>query len=181
MKLIVGLGNPSEEYESTRHNVGFYFVDLLAHHFNKGDAVSSQWENKINFEALVCREGDILFAKPQTYMNESGEAVLELVRFFKVRFDDLFIIHDDLDIPLGIYKLQQGKGPRVHNGINSIEEKLGKSNFWRIRVGIENRKSGNQSVRISGREYVLQKFNGVEKKMLDRVYRDVLENLEVVL
>ncbi len=103
----------------------------------------------------------ILIAKPQTFMNRSGEAVSKIVNFYHIPLENVYIAHDDLDIPLGSFKVQKGTGPKLHNGLASIEEKLGTVDFWRIRIGVDNRE-GNRS--LSGEAYVLQDFTDEEMK-----------------
>ena len=150
MKLVVGLGNPGEEYKNTRHNVGFMVVD-----------------------ALALRPSDkIVLVKPETFMNRSGEAVKKLVNKYKVQSTGLYVIHDDLDIPLGKYKIQKGKGPKDHRGILSIEQSLGKKDFWRVRIGVENRQKD-----ISGDEYGLSDFTLAEKQIIDQVIASVCQDL----
>ncbi len=172
MKLIVGLGNPGKEYEKTRHNVGFKVVDLLA----------SSWEEKFKkeekFRAEILRRGQNIFAKSQTFMNESGKSVSKLSGFYKVDLEDLIVIHDDLDIRLGEYKVQKGVGPKIHNGINSVEEKLGDKNFWRVRVGIDNR-TQEERAKLEGSDYVLGKFQKDEEKILEEVLERIVKELEV--
>ena len=129
MKLVVGLGNPEEKHAQNRHNVGFMFVDFFAQQLEEKD---QQWRNKITI------------LKPQTFMNQSGEAVREQKNFFKIPLDDIFVAHDDLDLRLGEFKIQKGKGPHVHNGILSVEKELGAGNFYRIRIGVDNRDPENR-------------------------------------
>src|SRR3990167_1232190 len=117
MKLVVGLGNPGDKYKNNRHNVGYIVVDAL--------------------EGAGLVDG-LKAEKTNVYMNDSGEAVKKFKNFYKVTPANLYIVHDDLDIPLGQYKLQLGKGPKVHNGVNDIELKLGTPEFWRIRIGVDN-------------------------------------------
>jgi PTH1 family peptidyl-tRNA hydrolase len=171
-KLIIGLGNPGEKYKNNRHNVGFLVADRLQ------STVYGQykWEENNKFQAVVCKPSavDIILAKPQTFMNSSGTAVQKLVNFYKVNMPDLWIIHDDLDIKLGQYKIQQGHGPKLHYGIQSIEKELGTENFWRVRIGVDNRSSED---RIPGEEYVLQNFKEDEIEVRDRVIREVIAEL----
>lgn len=187
MRLIVGLGNPGEKYENTRHNVGFMVADRLQTTVYSG----CEWEESGKLQAVVCRARqanqvlragrpkavDVLLAKPKTFMNESGKAVKALANFFKVEPSDLWIIHDDLDIKLGEYKIQKGKGPKLHNGVLSIENALGTKDFWRVRVGVENRISGGQAVRQSGEEYVLEDFINEELEILKKVFGKIVEDL----
>ncbi len=173
MKLLVGLGNPGEKYKKTRHNVGFMVVDTLASQIAEG-----KWQVSEKFHSLLFNfDQALLLAKPNTFMNSSGEAIKKLVDFYKIELNDLYVIHDDLDIKLGEYKIQKGKGPKLHGGVNSIEEKLGTQDFWRVRVGVENRQIEIGDHKISGDEYVLQKFPEAEKTSLNSVIHDALELL----
>lgn len=156
MKLMVGLGNPGSEYKDTRHNVGFMVVDWLS---TKSEIRNSK---------------QILLVKPDTFMNRSGEAVKKIMTNYKLQMPNLYIIHDDLDIPLGKYKIQLGKGPKDHRGVLSVEMALGSKEFWRVRIGVENRDPGN---RISGEEYTLQEFTDEEKKIVDRVMDEAIGRL----
>lgn len=169
MKLIVGLGNPGKKYANTRHNVGFLAVELLAKNNDLGFAYNSK------FNAEIATSEIFLLAKPETFMNSSGDAVSSIVNFYKIDLDDVFIIHDDLDLRLGEYKIQKAIGPKVHGGINSIEQKLGNNNFWRVRIGVDNRSIEN---RIAGEEYVLQSFSESEKEMIGESIEKAVQELE---
>ncbi len=170
MKLIVGLGNPGKEYAKTRHNVGFTAIDTLAAEL----AIEMKEEKK--FEAKIGRVEDVLLVKPLTFMNRSGEAVARLAGFYKVKKDDLWVIHDDLDIVLGEYKIQKGIGPKMHNGVTSVEEKLGSKNFWRVRVGVDNR--AGFEYRVVGEQYVLSEFEEKEVKIVEKVLKKAMIELE---
>lgn len=146
MKLLVGLGNIGEKYAGTRHNAGFLAIDKI----------SSELKSNKNF----------LFQKPGTMMNASGVAVKKLVDTSSLAPDDLYIIHDDLDLKLGDYKIQKGKGPKIHNGVASVEKELGTTDFWRVRIGIDNRSPNN---RTPGELYVLQDFTYLERKVIDSI------------
>lgn len=153
MKLIIGLGNPGKKYCNNRHNAGYMVIDAL----NSGDLPKG-----------------VIAKKTNVYMNNSGEDVKKFVRFYKVSRDELYIIHDDLDIPLGQYKIQFGKGPKVHNGVNSVEEALGETDFWRVRVGVDNR---DPESRIPGEQYVLQDFTIGERKILADAMKNIVADL----
>lgn len=165
MKLIVGLGNPGDEHKENRHNVGFMVVDRLAE--------EAEWESK--FEALILKSRDCLLVKPQTFMNNSGTAVKKIMNFYKLNIDDLVVVHDDLDIRLAEYKIQKGVGPKVHNGLTSVEERLGTKDFWRVRVGVDNRPVGE--ARTPGDEYVLADFTSEEKEIIEGVIEKVVKEL----
>lgn len=168
MKLIVGLGNPGKKFEGTRHNTGFLVLDKLV-----SKIAEDQWLMDKKFNSLIINlMPSVMYCKPQTFMNSSGLAVSKLVNFYKIERDDLFVVHDDLDISLGEYKIQKGKGPREHNGLLSIYEKLGSKEFWHVRVGIDNRTNSKEQW-ISGEDYVLQQFPEDEAVAVN----DVLENL----
>lgn len=152
MKLIVGLGNPGKEYAHHRHNVGFMFVDYMS-------------ENA---------QSKHIFLKPQTFMNKSGGAVQKVMQFYKIPLENLYVVHDDLDIPLGKFKIQKGTGPKLHNGLTSIEEKLGTKNFWRIRIGVENRPTEN---RPSGEVYVLNNFTPEEHHRITQIFPKMVKQL----
>ena len=153
MRLIVGLGNPGEKYTNNRHNIGHLVVaELTKKRLPKGFIVK----------------------KANCFINQSGEFVKKLVVQYNINLSNLWVIHDDLDIPLGSYKIQKGKGPKLHNGINSIEETLGTEDFWSVRVGVDNRSPED---RISGEEYVLQDFSEKEMKLLKPVIDEICKKL----
>ncbi len=160
MYLIVGLGNPGEEYKNTRHNAGFMFVDAFA----KSLELEFKFDKYLKSEVLEV-VGKFVLAKPQTFMNESGTAVKLLKDKYGFSVPEIHTIHDDLDIKLGEHKVQQGIGPKVHNGITDIEEKLKAKDFWRIRLGVDNRDLQN---RIPGEAYVLQNFKKEELEIIEK-------------
>lgn len=179
MKLIVGLGNSRSRYESTRHNAGFVVVDELA---NK--ITSAQWQMTVKFNSLVNNhQKSVIIAKPQTMMNSSGLAVSSLTNFYKISISDVYVIHDDLDIQLGEFKIQKGKGPREHNGLNSIYQELGTKDFWHVRVGVENEETRktSQGKRISGEDYVLMNFTDNEFDVLSTVVKDIVDELSKMI
>lgn len=166
MKLVVGLGNPGEKYEHNRHNVGFMVLDKL----------NNEWQSNHKFEAEIGVNGEVMWVKPQTFMNDSGRAVVAIKNFYKIGLEDIFIVHDDLDIMIGNYKIQHGKGPQVHNGLLSIEQALGTDQFWNVRIGVENRVvRGNKGV--PGVVYSLQDFSIPERKLIDEVVGRIVEDL----
>ncbi|BCK88275.1 peptidyl-tRNA hydrolase [Sideroxyarcus emersonii] len=134
IKLIVGLGNPGREYEATRHNAGFWWVDELARQHN----ANFKADNK--FHGLVARATlhghEVHLIKPQTFMNVSGRAVAALALFYKILPDQILVVHDELDLPPGSAKLKLGGGHGGHNGLKDIIAQLGTRDFWRLRVGI---------------------------------------------
>jgi len=143
MKLIVGLGNPGEKYEKTRHNLGFLVVERFLRDFSS--ASETVWNNEDKFKSDISKlewqpkHGKlerVLLVKPTTFMNNSGQAVKLLSSFYKVEPDDIWIVHDEIDIPLGNMKIRFGGSSAGHRGIDSIMQQLGTEKFWRFRLGI---------------------------------------------
>jgi peptidyl-tRNA hydrolase, PTH1 family len=134
IKLIVGLGNPGREYEATRHNAGFWWVDEFA----RTQGANFKTDNK--FHGLVARASvhghETHLLKPQTFMNVSGRAVVALALFYKILPDQILVVHDELDLPPGSAKLKLGGGHGGHNGLKDIIAHLGSKEFWRLRIGI---------------------------------------------
>lgn len=162
MKVIVGLGNPGIKYLNNRHNVGYMVIDELA--LVKVKPLKSVSKG-LTFKAL----------KSDKFMNDSGLFIKKLKeKYPKMETSNLYVIHDDLDIPLGSFKIQFGKGPKVHNGLNDIYEKIGTSDFWHVRVGVDNRDPEN---RAKGDEYVLGDFTEEEKLVLDKVIKQICNQL----
>ena len=166
MKLIVGLGNPGEEYDKTRHNVGYMLLDYLM----DGNKFLFNKKNKaFEYETIVAGE-KILFIKPTTFMNFSGEAVLKYVKFYKLNLDDILVIQDDLDIDIGKYKLIFNHGDGGHNGIKNIINCLASRKFLRLKVGIS--KTNDDTV-----DYVLGKFNKKELEKINEVFIELKDIL----
>ena len=164
MKLIVGLGNPGKEYKNTRHNVGFDVVDEYLKKHNQN-------VNKSKFEGmyseLIINGEKVIFLEPQKYMNLSGEVVAEYVKFFKISIDDILIINDDLDLPLGRYKIKYKGSSGGHNGLKNIELHLNTKEYKRIKIGISNNKS------IDTKDYVLGKFSQDELNILNKIFDNI--------
>ncbi|EGV31835.1 Peptidyl-tRNA hydrolase [Thiorhodococcus drewsii AZ1] len=134
IRLIVGLGNPGAQYEATRHNVGFWFVDALAEGFRE----SFRTESK--FHGDLCRVtlagSDVRLLKPMTYMNRSGQSIAAVARYFDILPEQILVAHDELDLPVGALRLKQGGGHAGHNGLRDTISALGTRDFWRLRIGI---------------------------------------------
>lgn len=175
MKLIVGLGNPGEKYRNNRHNVGFLTLDRLAAKLG-----ALKWNMSKKFSAEIIQTKEYILAKPVTFMNESGRSVATICHFYKVKYEDLYLVHDDLDITLGNYKIQHGKGPQIHNGLRSVEDALGTDKFWNVRIGVENRQvRGNKG--IPGVVYSLQDFTESERSEVEQVMEKVVDELKEVI
>jgi PTH1 family peptidyl-tRNA hydrolase len=177
MKLIVGLGNPGRSYTNNRHNIGFVCLNRFARsHAIKFDR--KQGHARIGTGKVAGNE--VVLAKPQTYVNLSGEAVSRLVQRFNVSLDDLIVIHDDLDLPLAKIRLSHGSSSGGHKGINSIISHLGSQNFIRLRVGI----GRPEKAEVSEDEiiaYVLSDFTPEQKKAITPVIPKVTEAILCLL
>ncbi len=160
IRLIVGLGNPGKDYERTRHNAGFWWVDAIA------DRKHATWKKETRFSGWTTRveEGgrDFHLLKPSTYMNESGRSVSALARFFRIEPAGLLVVHDELDLPPGVVKLKRGGGTGGHNGLTDIADALDTKDFWRLRVGI-----GHPGHRDLVSDYVLDKPRKVELEAIE--------------
>jgi len=172
MKLIIGLGNPGEEYKKTRHNAGFLAVDDIA---SKLQATSYKLQANFNAEISerIINNEKVILAKPQTFMNNSGQAVKAIVDYYKINLENIIVIHDDLDIPLGEYKISKNKNSGGHKGVQSIIDYLGTKDFLRIRIGImiENKKTPTE-------KFVLERFNKDEMEIVEEVIREIVEEIE---
>ena len=168
MLLIVGLGNPGKEYINNRHNVGHMFIDYLI--------------NKLRIS-----DYGLKLVKTNCFMNQSGIYVKKLIRNSSSAIYQLIIVHDDLDIPLGKFKIQKGTGPQLHNGIESIEKSLRTKNFWRIRIGIDNRPAhrspdgSRDGGGVDGETYVLQDFLAQEKKVIIDIFPKIVQQLNRII
>lgn len=169
MKLIVGLGNPGKEYENTRHNIGFQTIDLFAQKL--GITISKIKFNGLYVEILIHGEKVILL-KPQAYINLSGEVIHKFVDFYKIKISDILIIHDDLDLEIGTFKLKKKGSSGGHNGLKNIELHLKTQEYPRIKIGISNNKS------IDTKDYVLGKLSNSEKEILNQIKLEVLSVLD---
>lgn len=177
MKIIVGLGNPGEEYKGTRHNIGFEIVDKFKENNNFPD-----FESNKKFNAEISKADEIILAKPQTFMNLSGDAVRNLLDFYKMTPDDILVIHDDLDISLGKYKIAADSSSAGHNGVQDIIDKLGTQKFKRVRVGIgEATEEGAIKCRINAHDFVLQKFSEEENKKIVAIEPTILDEIKKLL
>jgi PTH1 family peptidyl-tRNA hydrolase len=157
LKLIVGLGNPGSEHIQTRHNAGFWFLDSLAERLSLNFTLDKKFQSELcryqndNFDCLLC--------KPQTYMNDSGKAVQALIKFYKIPINKILIVHDEIDLDVGNLRFKIGGGHGGNNGVRDIIEKVGDSNFSRLRIGIGHPGSVDKVV-----SYVLNKPNNDETK-----------------
>jgi PTH1 family peptidyl-tRNA hydrolase len=177
MKIICGLGNPGTQYHATRHNVGFLFLDRLLEHFRFPSFGSDKKHDALVSEGYSSHKEKILLVKPQTFMNRSGVTVASIMNFYKISPSDLIVIHDDLDIIIGKYKVSHNTHAVGHNGVQSIIDMIGTQDFMRIRIGIETAGGKKERGQISGEDYVLQNFLPDEQKILDPVYDAIISDV----
>ena len=173
MKLIVGLGNPGSEYSATRHNVGFLIVEELAKRWN-----IDSWRHRHEALCAEYRDGTepVLLVKPQTYMNLSGVAIGALVRWYKLKADDVIVIYDDLDLPVGKLRIRPQGGSGGHKGIESMLVHLGNDSFSRIRVGIGRPPTGWETA-----NYVLGRFSPEETPVMAETIVKAAQAVEYLL
>lgn len=191
MKLIVGLGNPGVKYESTKHNLGFMVIE----HFLKDitPVKNSNWtkDTKLKSEVYIfdyqSKKGEpekVILAKPLTYMNNSGMAVSLIVNYYKIKPTDIWVVHDELDLPLGSMKIRLGGGTAGHHGLDSILETLKTDKFWRFRIGIGEQKSKIKTKNIKLKpmdEYVLGNFYHSDKGKTKNMIKKSSKALQTAL
>jgi PTH1 family peptidyl-tRNA hydrolase len=166
MKLIVGLGNPGEKFSQTRHNLGFMVLDRLV------EEKELKWQENSKFNAQIAKINSLILVKPLTFMNASGFSVAKIVSFYKIKLHDLWVIHDDVDLPLGRIKIRLGGAAGGHRGVMSIIEQLGSDDFVRFRLGIGH--PGRGADHLIER-YVLENFNLKESFEIKKVIKKILK------
>lgn len=162
MNLIIGLGNPGKHYETTRHNIGFRVLD----------SICSDWTLNKRCQALVCKKNDVVYAKPQTFMNVSGVSVKKLCQFFKIELKDIIVVYDDKDLPFGTLRFRTTGSSGGHNGMKSIIAELGTQDIPRLRIGI----AGEATIHDTA-DFVLAKFTKVEEKSLPEIIEQAQHRL----
>jgi PTH1 family peptidyl-tRNA hydrolase len=185
MKLIVGIGNPGEEYDGTRHNIGFEVLDVIA----KESEAKFAYEKKFDSEIAKGRFADkpVILVKPFTYVNKSGEVVRKLKLFYKLKPEDIIVIQDDLDIEFGEFKVSFEKDSGGHRGVQSIIDNLKSKKFWRLRIGTANRKlsAARRQPNLKAKKesvgsFVLSRFTPSEKTELKKIIKKALERLSEI-
>jgi len=166
MKIIIGLGNPESKYKNTPHNIGFEVVDKMA---KEKDFPEFKLAKK--FKALISEKDGVILVKPETFMNLSGQSVKAIKSFYKT--EEIVIIHDDIDLPLGNFRISKNSGSAGHKGVESIIKELGTKDFKRIRVGVQPEKGKPKEVE----KYVLKKFTKPQKEILKPVIEDIIKTL----
>jgi peptidyl-tRNA hydrolase, PTH1 family len=172
IRLVVGLGNPGKEYERTRHNAGFWLLERFA----SANGVALRKDPK--FQALVGRHeaSGAWLLEPQSFMNASGRAVQMLAGFFKIKPEEILVVHDELDFPPGVARMKQGGGIAGHNGLKDISQRLASHDYWRLRIGV-----GKPPAGLEGADYVLQKPPAEERSAIDAAIEKALSVLPVCL
>jgi len=175
MKLIIGLGNPSKQYENTRHNAGFIMLDEIQKQLG-----FPNFEMHEKFKAEICEKNiageKIILTKPQTFMNLSGQSVSLISTFYKIPVENIVVIHDDLDIELGAFKISTDSSAGGHNGVISIFETLGTQKIKRIRVGIEGSEKKLER-QMSGSDFVLQAFSPEELETVKKLSEEIIATI----
>jgi len=179
MRLIVGLGNPEKKYDRTRHNAGFMFVDFLREKFHE-EFNFDDWQLCKKLQSATSYgkfHGEkIILLKPQTFMNLSGEAVSAAVKYYKIKPEEMVIVHDDIDLPLGAIRIRSEGSSGGHKGLESIISQTG-TKFARIKIGIGAPLTSSGQVKIPSEKYVLAKFTKKEEKILARVLDEAVKLL----
>jgi len=154
IRLVAGLGNPGSEYAATRHNIGFMVVDQLVAQFG------STWEKSTKWDALMAKCGNVFLAKPMSYMNRSGYALLQIAQFYKIQTSEILVVLDDTALPLGRLRLRASGGPGGHNGLESVIVQFGTEEIPRLRIGI------GEAPPAASVDYVLGRFFEEEKPIV---------------
>ena len=168
MIIIIGLGNPGKKFENTRHNVGFMAIDKFA---KKNNFPEFKLQKKLN--ALISEKEDIILAKPQTFMNESGKSAKEIIK--NKSAENLIVIHDDIDLPVGKIKIVKERGSAGHKGVESIIQNIGNEGLVRFRIGIGGQKN------IKAMRVVLKKFSEQEQKIINETIQKTVEALNLFI
>jgi len=174
IKVIVGLGNPGHQYEKTRHNAGFVFLDKLADIHAVSWSVNSQFQAE--FAQAKFGGQAVMLLKPMTFMNRSGASVGKLLRYYKIKPEELLVVHDELELAEGLVKLKRDGGHAGHNGLRDIIAHIDTRDFYRLRIGI-----GRPQTGMNVADYVLSKPSVASWDLLERLCQDVTARLELLL
>ena len=174
IRLLVGLGNPGPEYDDTRHNAGFWFIDAVARELKASLAPERSYFGLV--ARVNLREGPVWLLEPMTFMNLSGKSVGALARFFKIAPNEILVAHDELDLLPGQVKMKFGGSPAGHNGLKDIETQLGSADFWRLRLGI-----GHPGIKAEVANYVLRKPMAEHREAIDKSIDQGVSALDLML
>jgi PTH1 family peptidyl-tRNA hydrolase len=177
LAIVVGLGNPGENYRGTRHNVGFWVLDRLAERSGAAFRADGELRRYAWFAETRLAGTDVLLAKPRTYMNRSGRAVAALCRLYSTEPEELLIVHDDADLEVGRLRIRKGGGAGGHNGVRSLIEVLGVSEFTRFRVGVRGPDRDEEELA----DYVLSNFNDEDRPVAEEVCDLAADAIEYLL
>ncbi len=186
MKLIIGIGNPDPEYQQTRHNVGFLFLDYLAKKIDSNDFAEDKKMNALVSKSKI-EKTPVILAKPLSYVNKSGEVVAKLARFYKIKPADIVIVQDDLDIEFGSFKNSFDKNSGGHKGVESIMRALKTKKFHRLRIGMAVQalqKARQQSDTKRDKfvvDFVLSKFSKKEEETIKEMFKKIYERLVIII
>jgi len=168
MYLIAGLGNPGDKYTKTRHNIGFLVIDEITKNLSTTNI------NNQNFKSITSKSASCIYSKPQTFMNLSGESILNIVEYYNIPNENVIIVHDDLDLAFGTVKFKLGGGHGGHNGLRSIDSHIGKD-YIRVRIGI-----GKPAVKGDVANYVLSNFSKEEFEILEDVISHTIKAIDAL-
>lgn len=174
IKLIVGLGNPGQRYEKNRHNAGFLFLDRLV------EMCGQSWANEPKFHGFVANcifnSKKVALLKPQTFMNRSGLSVAAFSRFYKINIEQILVVHDEIDLEVGLVKLKNGGGHAGHNGLRDIMANLGGKGFYRLRLGVGRPEAGKQVA-----DFVLSNPSAAEREVLFSMFSNVESEIATII
>ncbi len=174
IRLIVGLGNPGQEYEQTRHNAGFWLVDQLARNTPRCNLSRESKYNALAAKTMIAGQ-EVWLLEPQTFMNRSGQSVGALARFYKILPDEILVAHDELDLPPGVAKLKKGGSSGGHNGLKDITAALGTQDYWRLRLGIGHPRTLNLQQAVV--DFVLHRPRKEEQPLIDEA---IAKSLDII-
>ena len=177
MKIFIGLGNPDDKFSGTRHNTGFIVLDFLCLYLTKRNKHPVLFKKIVKFNAKIIRIKDIILVKPLTFMNNSGRAVASLARFYKLKPDQVWVIHDEVDLPLGKIRIRLGGGTAGHRGLESIIRQWGEDQFVRFRLGI----GAATGVAHATQEYVLAGFTSQQRSMVKKMTKKAIKAIQSAL
>ena len=172
--IIVGLGNPGNEYANTRHNVGFWFVDELSRKYGGSFKSEKKFQGEVAKTRIASR--DVWLLKPDTYMNASGASVLALMQFYKLKRQNILVVHDDLDLPVGTVRLKESGGHGGHNGLRDIISRCGGNDFLRVRLGI-----GHPGTKEKVTGHVLKKASADDQREIEYAIDDTVRVLDDIV
>lgn len=180
MKLIVGLGNPGDEYLGTRHNLGFSFLEELRKHLK----IENDWQMNSKFNSEIIKSEGLILARPQTYMNLSGDAIAKIANFYKIKPDNIVVVHDELDLLLGHLKIRKGGAAAGHHGVESVINSLGTPDFIRVRLGIGTTQGflgEHKRTSFSAEKFVMELFLPNETSSVKSMFKQALKGIDTLL